>query len=779
MGKKHLTEDEISNNPDGLVAVQPDGFISNTIIPSLAITDIYSVESDTERDDLTGIETGDIAIVTSSSEAGDEPATYIWDGSTWKKVLTPTDKVNSVFGRQGTVTAETGDYDFTQISGSIGDSQVPSSAVTQYEESLVITESQISDLQNYLTSVENSDLTGLNISELNNDTGYITDYVVTQSDVFSFVDDTAISTDVLWTSDKINSEIQGISVSGEYDAENQDIIRVKNIKYEGFFTSNITSSNPQSVTVDLSDGDFQSVTCSNSTTNITVNTVGSPGGRVLRALRQTTYFENTISDIDISNPIDVKLNKTGEFFFGGNRNLDGPVFLYSFDGSSWSKVESFLTNDVISSEVGFGDRYYGYVNESQMEVKFLDGSDTPQSFDTVTGIVGRSLSISEDDEYLVYGDRSSNEYVLRSIDSSSTTRITGWDSTFTFSTIRKPPVQIYKEKINPDSYIIGSSKDETSYEIRRFDSNTQNITVLQTLTEPSNTLTAGSINESYVVLGDDAGNLFFYDVDTLTDTYMFKGSKSLNNRINSVDVNERLDVLRVATAGNELITYSLSTFTQIFNTTLSDEAYSVTHSDVTTETIVSVRNSDVSRFTGVNTDDVDPPGFDKKIVFEGDVEIGSDRTIYEWGDEVEKFFIIEDTGSKVLITPKRETVKGSFNVNSNNLENIKTATFNEEYDNGNIGGSATIDWNNGSLQRATLDEDNPTLYFTNPVGVGRFDLRFIADTSITDVTLPASVIFAGDPPSWEDLGSGDELIITFRFDSEGDYVAIPTPAYTK
>lgn len=778
MAKVHLTEDEISNDPDGLVAVQQDGFISNSIIPSLAITNVYAVMDDTERDNLTNIETGDIAIVTSSSEAGGEPATYIWDGVVWKKILTPTDKVTSVFGRQGIVTAETGDYSFNQISGSIGDTQVPLSAVVQYEGDLVITESQISDLKNYLTSVENSDLTGLNISELNNDTGYITSYTVTQSDVFNFVDDTVVSTNDLWTSDKINTEIQGISVSGEYDANNEDITRVKNIEYEDFFSNNITSSNPQSVTIDLSNGDFQSVTCSNSTTKITVNTTGNPGSRKLRALRRTTYLENSIADINISNPIDVKLNKTGEFFFGGNRNLDGPVFLYGFDGSSWNKIEGFFTNDVISSEVGFGNRYYGYVNENQLEVKFLDGTDTPQSFDTVTGIVGRSLSISEDDEYLVYGDRSSNEHVLRSIDGSTTTRITGWSSTFTFSTTKKPPVQIYKEKTRPNTYIIGTSLDEDSYEVRRFNADTDNVTVLSTLTEPNNTLTAGSITSRYVVLGDDQGNLFFYNVDNLTDTYTFRGSKSLNDGINSVDVNERLDVLRVATSGNELLTYSLSTFTQIHAESFSDEAYSVTHSDVTGETIASVRFTELNRFTSVDTADSDPPGFNKKIVFEGDVEFSEDRVSHSWNDSVEKWFSLEDTGTSVFVKTDKTTVKDSFDVSAS-VENIRSATFQSEYDNGDLGSSATIDWNNGGLQRATINQDNPTLSFTNPVGVGRFDLRFVATTNVTDVTLPISVVFAGDPPSWSDLSSGDELIITFRFDSDGDYVAIPTPVYTK
>ena len=49
-----------------------------------------------------------------------------WDGSQWTaQTLTVTIPVTSVFGRTGAVTGQTGDYSFTQISGSVSSGQLP------------------------------------------------------------------------------------------------------------------------------------------------------------------------------------------------------------------------------------------------------------------------------------------------------------------------------------------------------------------------------------------------------------------------------------------------------------------------------------------------------------------------------------------------------------------------------------------------------------------------------------------------------------------------------
>lgn len=100
-----------------LVEVQSSGFISENVLPSLAITNVYSVADIDARTALTP-ETGDVAIVEDAS--GDDDvvsgaASYIYDGNEWKKLKRPDQAVESIFGRTGIVTAQSGDYTWAQI----------------------------------------------------------------------------------------------------------------------------------------------------------------------------------------------------------------------------------------------------------------------------------------------------------------------------------------------------------------------------------------------------------------------------------------------------------------------------------------------------------------------------------------------------------------------------------------------------------------------------------------------------------------------------------------
>ena len=94
--------------------LQSGGKLSESVLPALAITDVFTVADDTERDALT-VQTGDVAIVANSAAAGGEPASYIYDGTVWEKIKGPTDAVSSVFGRTGTVVAQSGDYTTAQV----------------------------------------------------------------------------------------------------------------------------------------------------------------------------------------------------------------------------------------------------------------------------------------------------------------------------------------------------------------------------------------------------------------------------------------------------------------------------------------------------------------------------------------------------------------------------------------------------------------------------------------------------------------------------------------
>jgi hypothetical protein len=112
-----------------LVEVSSGGKIDSSLLPAIAITDTFPVSSQAAMLALTA-ETGDIAVRTDLNKsfilAGSNPATL----GDWQELLTPTDAVLSVFGRPGAVTAQAGDYSFSQISGSIAAGQIPSSVIT-------------------------------------------------------------------------------------------------------------------------------------------------------------------------------------------------------------------------------------------------------------------------------------------------------------------------------------------------------------------------------------------------------------------------------------------------------------------------------------------------------------------------------------------------------------------------------------------------------------------------------------------------------------------------
>jgi hypothetical protein len=80
--------------------------------------------------------------------------------------------VQSVAGKTGTVTLATGDI----ASGTFANARIAEGNVTQHQAALSITESQISDLQAYITASSTATLTNKsgNISQWTNDSGYIT-----------------------------------------------------------------------------------------------------------------------------------------------------------------------------------------------------------------------------------------------------------------------------------------------------------------------------------------------------------------------------------------------------------------------------------------------------------------------------------------------------------------------------------------------------------------------------------------------------------------------------
>jgi len=102
------------NVANGYAGLGVDGKLISSQIPSITINDTFVVASETEMLALT-VETGDIAVRSDLNKSfilkGRNPAVV----SDWQELLTPTSDVTTVFGRNGAITAQTGDYTADQI----------------------------------------------------------------------------------------------------------------------------------------------------------------------------------------------------------------------------------------------------------------------------------------------------------------------------------------------------------------------------------------------------------------------------------------------------------------------------------------------------------------------------------------------------------------------------------------------------------------------------------------------------------------------------------------
>jgi len=102
--KINLSEKAQAN---GVATLGADAKIPANQLPALAITEVYVVATITDRDNLTGIETGDVCKVTDSDGQG-RPQTYIYDGATWLDIQETSD-VMTVNGKTGDVVLTTDD----------------------------------------------------------------------------------------------------------------------------------------------------------------------------------------------------------------------------------------------------------------------------------------------------------------------------------------------------------------------------------------------------------------------------------------------------------------------------------------------------------------------------------------------------------------------------------------------------------------------------------------------------------------------------------------------
>lgn len=109
--KENVSNKNIANGYAGLGA---DGKLISNQLPAIAITDTYVVNTQASMLALTA-ETGDVAIRTDLNKS------FILQGATanvlgnWQELLSPTGGATSVFGRTGSVVANAGDYNTSQV----------------------------------------------------------------------------------------------------------------------------------------------------------------------------------------------------------------------------------------------------------------------------------------------------------------------------------------------------------------------------------------------------------------------------------------------------------------------------------------------------------------------------------------------------------------------------------------------------------------------------------------------------------------------------------------
>lgn len=108
---------------------------------------------------------------------------------------------------------------------------------------------------------------------------------------------------------------------------------------------------------------------------------------------------------------------------------------------------------------------------------------------------------------------------------------------------------------------------------------------------------------------------------------------------------------------------------------------------------------------------------------------------------------------------------------SGHVHNAKTYTFETEYDWGNSGASANLNWAESQKQKITLNAATPTLTFTNPSGVGNFLLKLVQDGTGGRVpSWPSSVKWAGGTAPDLASSTGNQTdITTFYFDGTNYY----------
>lgn len=110
-------------NANGYASLDGGGKVPSAQLPALALSEVFVVADITARNALT-VQEGDVAIVTGTSE------TYIYDGTAWQEMVSPTDGVTAVTGGTGITSSGGTTPEISITAGGVGSTQLATNAVT-------------------------------------------------------------------------------------------------------------------------------------------------------------------------------------------------------------------------------------------------------------------------------------------------------------------------------------------------------------------------------------------------------------------------------------------------------------------------------------------------------------------------------------------------------------------------------------------------------------------------------------------------------------------------
>ena len=121
-------ETSLKGANSGLAELDSGGKVPTSQLPAMAITETFVVADLTERNNLTPNQ-GDIAIVLDIGDGSSK--TYIYDGTEWQELLTPTAGVTAVTGGTGITSTGGSTPEISITAGGVDTAQIANEAVTE------------------------------------------------------------------------------------------------------------------------------------------------------------------------------------------------------------------------------------------------------------------------------------------------------------------------------------------------------------------------------------------------------------------------------------------------------------------------------------------------------------------------------------------------------------------------------------------------------------------------------------------------------------------------